>query len=262
MQKITSFIIILLSFFLASCNHAPTLQDSAPQISTDFSNTPDAVPKYLPKSRYGNPPSYVALGHHYTVLKSSKGYHQRGIASWYGTKFHGKLTSTREPYNMFAMTAASPILALPCFVRVTNLENHRHVIVKVNDRGPFKRNRILDLSYAAAEKLGFANHGTALVDVRAITPDNPNPSIPMTNISNHPKLFLQVGAFHNQQNALKLQNKVESLTHELVQIKKRLVNNKMLYRVQIGPLENVAQSDKIYKLLKQKGFEKAITVVS
>ena len=139
---------------LTACSSVTVRKDSAPTGNFDASRVPDAKPRKLPKSRYGNPKSYVVFGKRYHVLNSAEGYNKRGIASWYGTKFHGQLTSSREPYNMYAMTAASPNLPIPTFVRVTNLENGRTIIVKVNDRGPFASNRIIDLSYAAAKKLG------------------------------------------------------------------------------------------------------------
>ena len=123
-----------------------------------------------PLSRYGNPESYVVYGKTYHTLSSSKGYKERGAASWYGTKFHGKRTSSGEPYDLYAMTAAHKTLPLPTYVEVTNLKNGRTVIVKVNDRGPFHDDRLIDLSYAAAAKLDILPYGTGEVEVRAIDP--------------------------------------------------------------------------------------------
>jgi rare lipoprotein A len=148
------FCLLVLSGALSGC-HIPFIghtQDGPPHRDVDVSNIPNAVPRDLPKSPYGNPKRYTVNGVTYHVLPTAKNYQATGIASWYGKKFHGRLTSTRERYNMFAMTAASPVLPIPSFVRVTNLRNGRSVIVKVNDRGPFAPNRILDLSYAAAKK--------------------------------------------------------------------------------------------------------------
>ena len=125
-------------------------RDGAPGFPVDVSNLKDAVPKYEPRCAYGNPASYTAIGKRYYVMDSAKGYAKVGVASWYGTKFHGKLTSSHEPYDMLAMTAASPNLPIPTYVKVTNLENGRQVVIKVNDRGPFANDRIMDLSYAAA----------------------------------------------------------------------------------------------------------------
>jgi rare lipoprotein A len=173
-----SFSIILIILFclaqLSGCSFLskPTHRDGAPALDFDASKIPDAVPKNEPLNPSCNH-SYTFRGHRYYVLKSAVGYHQRGVASWYGVKFHKHRTSTGERYNLYAMSAASTTLPLPTYVKVTNLANGKHVIVKVNDRGPFRHKRILDVSYAAAKKLGFANKGTARVDVLAITFGNP-----------------------------------------------------------------------------------------
>jgi rare lipoprotein A len=134
---------------------------------------PDAIPKVEPRSRYGNPPFYGVLGRRYYVLSSSVSYVERGVASWYGPGFHKVRTSTGEPYDMYAMTAAHKTLPLPAYVRVTNLQNGRSIVVRVNDRGPFVGNRIIDLSYTAAAKLDMLRNGTAMVEVRAIDPSVP-----------------------------------------------------------------------------------------
>jgi rare lipoprotein A len=138
---------------------------------------PDVVPRIEPRSRYGNPPFYDVFGKRYYVLSSSVGYWERGVASWYGPGFHKVRTSTGEPYDMYAMTAAHRTLPLPAYVRVTNLQNGRSVVVRVNDRGPFVGNRIIDLSYTAAVKLDMLRNGTALVEVRAIDASVPLPVI-------------------------------------------------------------------------------------
>lgn len=149
-------------------------RDRAPDprsVPTDIDRVPDAVPRAEPRSRYGNPESYEVFGRRYHVLASAEGYRERGIASWYGEKFHGRRTSSREPYDMYAMTAAHKTLPLPTYVRVTHLENGRSVIVRVNDRGPFVDSRIIDLSYAAAARLGMVEDGHAPVEVVALQPE-------------------------------------------------------------------------------------------
>ena len=143
---------------------------------------PDAVPRYEPRSALGNPDSYEVYGEHYVVLNDFAGFKQRGIASWYGKKFHGKNTSSGEPYDMFLMTAAHKTLPIPCYVRVTNLSNQRSAIVRVNDRGPFHSDRIIDLSYVAALKLGVIGVGSAPVEIEALTPPAPG-SAPMLTAS-------------------------------------------------------------------------------
>jgi rare lipoprotein A len=134
---------------------------------------PDAVPKVEPLSRYGNPPYYEVFGKRYYVLSSSVAYLERGVASWYGPGFHQVRTSSGETYDMYAMTAAHKTLPLPAYVRVTNLENGKSVVVRVNDRGPFVGNRIIDLSYTAAARLDMLRNGTAMVEVRGIDPQAP-----------------------------------------------------------------------------------------
>ena len=138
-------------------------------------SVPDAVPRIEPRARSGNPPFYDVFGKRYYVLSSSVGYWERGVASWYGPGFHKVRTSTGEPYDMYAMTAAHKTLPLPAYVRVTNLLNGRSIVVRVNDRGPFVGNRIIDLSYSAAAKLDMLRNGTAMVDVRTIDPSVPKP---------------------------------------------------------------------------------------
>lgn len=131
--------------------------------------TPDAIPRAEPLSRYGNPESYEVFGQTYYPLKTSEGFVERGVASWYGPGFHRKRTSSREPYDMYEMTAAHRVLPLPTYVEVTHLGSGRRAVVKVNDRGPFKDGRVLDLSYAAAQRLGIHGPGTAWVEIRALS---------------------------------------------------------------------------------------------
>ncbi|HEX4376898.1 MAG TPA: septal ring lytic transglycosylase RlpA family protein [Steroidobacteraceae bacterium] len=181
----------MLTVLLAGCSSAPhprptvaqtPVAPAATQIPTAPSGfVPDAIPKFEPRSQYGNPPFYTVNGHRYTVLASSNGYVERGVASWYGTEFHGLKTSTGEPYDMFAMTAAHKTLPLPCYARVTNLTNGRSVVVRINDRGPFVDNRIIDLSYSAANRLDMIRRGTAFVQVEVLTPASPpiNAALPV-----------------------------------------------------------------------------------
>jgi rare lipoprotein A len=135
-----------------------------------YRRAPVAAGDDAPRSKYGNPESYEVNGETYRVLATARGYRERGLASWYGEDFHGKRTSSGEPYNMYAMTAAHRTLPLPSYVRVTNLQNRREVIVRVNDRGPFHDDRIIDLSFAAATELGIVRNGTAEVEVTAVDP--------------------------------------------------------------------------------------------
>ncbi len=272
--KVTLNILLLVILFLQLTGCATThhyhhrytmANDGAPPPgSIDVSNVPDAVPKVEPLSKYGNPPSYDALGHRYYVMKSCKGYDERGIASWYGMKFSQFRTSSGEPYNMSAMTAAHKTLPLPTYVQVTNLQNGKQAIVKVNDRGPFVSNRIIDLSYAAAVRLGVYAHGTALVEVKAIDPTHPESvvsQVPQAAVPGHPQLYLQVGAFSVRSNADRLVPQVKQWTQYPVIVKEVQINGRTICRVQIGPLPNVDISDDLYDHLEKAGLGKPHTVV-
>lgn len=160
-----------LALLLSACGSAPS-RDGTPPRKLNPGDIKDAVPKREPITKAGNKSPYTVLGQTYVLMPSSKGYRQTGIASWYGTKFHGQSTSNGETYDVYEMTAAHKTLPIPTYVLVTNLENNRQAIVRVNDRGPFVSNRIIDLSYAAAVKLGYADKGTAFVEVAAIDVDN------------------------------------------------------------------------------------------
>jgi rare lipoprotein A len=188
-----------LTFSLAGCftgrapQHAPpepprTPGPGAPTSAAAPDSIADAVPRIEPRSRYGNPPFYDVFGVRYYVLSSSADYVERGVASWYGPGFHKIRTSTGEPYDMYAMTAAHKTLPLPAYVRVTNLTNGRSVLVRVNDRGPFVGHRIIDLSYSAAAKLDMLRDGTAMVEVRSIDPAAPlaAPGSPLTARASSP----------------------------------------------------------------------------
>ena len=201
------FIVVLTG--LSACSAISIItqeKDSGPPPgSVDISSVPDAVPKVEPKSKYGNPSSYVVLGKRYYVMNDSKGFVERGIASWYGKKFHGRRTSNGETYDMYAMTAAHKNLPLPTYVEVTNLKNRRRVIVRVNDRGPFHENRIIDLSYTAAAKLDIISTGTGWVEIRAIDPvtyarsGTPSGTPPPDARQKLPGIYIQVGIFTTRQ---------------------------------------------------------------
>ncbi|MCG8671190.1 MAG: septal ring lytic transglycosylase RlpA family protein, partial [Pseudomonadales bacterium] len=212
---------LIASLLISACSHRPPFEpkDGPPKLRKDISAVQDAVPKVEPKARYGNHSPYKVFGKTYHVMESSDGYREEGIASWYGEKFAGRSTSSMEPYDPYLMTAAHKSLPLPSYVRVTNLKNKRSVIVRVNDRGPFHGNRIIDLSYAAAIKLGYANQGTAPVLVEIIDPetfqnapvvankeDQPSKATHQpanlmlatqtaAQTADSPQLFLQAGAF-------------------------------------------------------------------
>ena len=203
------------------------------EIPFDLSRLPDPVPSVEAPSLYGNPPSYDVEGTTYYPVKSAAGYRAEGVASWYGTKFHGRRTSSGETYDMFKLTAAHRTLPIPTYVRVTNLENGRQTLVRVNDRGPFHDGRMLDLSYAAAVKLGFSRQGTARVRVEALEGGE--------------TLFLQAGAFRGKALAERLQRNLATLTGEPAEVVQR--SSDSLYRVLIGPLVDEQRAKQLQSLI-------------
>ena len=258
MKKI--FPITALIIFLSGC--APHFKDGPPNFYVNINKILDPKPRPLPKSKYGNPFSYTVNGKYYHVLKTARSYHQRGIASWYGTKFHGQLTASREPYNMLAMTGASPTLPIPCFVHVTNLRNGRSIVVKINDRGPFIPHRILDLSYVAAKKLGYINCGTTLVEVKTIAvhyPLNHIKSIILPkNTSLLTQLFLQLGVFRERIHAENFKKELYTHIREPILILRSFNNQLLLYHVQIGPLTGINSLNYLHNKLKKLGFKEII----
>lgn len=156
--------------YVAGGLYAPHLRDSVPDDIPDVDAIPEPEVTNEPRSPIGNRKTYSVLGKKYEVLDNAAGYVETGVASFYGKKFHGRRTSNLEVYDMYAFSAAHKTLPLPSFARVTNLDNGKSVIVRVNDRGPFHSGRLIDLSYAAATKLGYVNNGTARVEVRALSP--------------------------------------------------------------------------------------------
>ncbi|HTC51654.1 MAG TPA: septal ring lytic transglycosylase RlpA family protein [Steroidobacteraceae bacterium] len=223
----------------------------------DIAAIPDAVPRNEPRSRNGNPPFYDVLGRRYTVLPSATGYVERGVASWYGPGFHGVSTSVGEPYDMYAMTAAHKTLPLPCYARVTNLLNGRTVVVRINDRGPFVANRIIDLSYTAAAKLDMLRAGTAMVEVRVVTPDDPqSQALTRANESPPPTLYVQAGAFAVPDNAQALLLRLQHAGMTNVFILPPPPGSH-LYRVRVGPVASVVEFDSLAARLATLGVPDA-----
>lgn len=226
----------------------------------------DAIPHSEPKSRSGNPPFYDVFGKRYYVLSSSVGYWERGVASWYGPGFHQVRTSTGERYDMYAMTAAHKTLPLPAYVRVTNLQNGRSIVVRVNDRGPFVGNRIIDLSYSAAARLDMLRNGTAMVDIRAIDTSTPSPDMaaaapataaPAQAAAVAPALFVQAGAFSDPANAERLAQKLRGGSYGKVFVRDDQVAGRKMYRVRIGPVPDVAEFDRVLAALERVGISDA-----
>lgn len=245
-------------------------RDSGPSRPVDLSHIPDAVPKRETRTIAGNKTPYTVLGKTYHVSMDIQEYNRDGIASWYGNKFHGRNTSNGEVYDMYAMTAAHKTLPIPSYVRVTNLGNNKQVVVRVNDRGPFHGDRIIDLSYAAASKLGFADYGTALVNVELINLDAPPKPVvltaslapvvtnttraPVTPVANR---FVQVGAFSNLASAQSLHQRLVNLINFPVLIAS--ANN--LHKVRIGPIVGDIEIDHIRQLMAEHQLGEPIVVV-
>lgn len=231
------------------------LKDGAPDEDMDVTHLADAIPREELIRNAGNKTPYTVLGKTYHVNFNTQGFAQTGYASWYGKKFHGNKTSNGEIYDMFAMTAAHKTLAIPSYVRVTNLENGHTAVVRVNDRGPFHDGRIIDLSYAAAKKLGFHNKGTAKVHVEVVAPNTPAPvqvasaspaTAPVTPPATGgaatlpaaapgtPMTYLQLGAFSKHESATALVNKISAATGARVEVRQEPARS--LYKVVIGPI--------------------------
>jgi rare lipoprotein A len=266
---------------------SPPSVPAAPPPAPDA--VPDAVPRIEPRARNGNPPFYDVFGKRYYVLSSSVGYWERGVASWYGPGFHKVRTSTGEPYDMYGMTAAHRTLPLPAYVRVTNLQNGRSVVVRVNDRGPFVGNRIIDLSYTAAAKLDMLRNGTAMVEIRTIDPAAPPPAIaasapataptaptaagaavspppaaPLTAVpvaqapaAPSPALFVQAGAFADPANAERLAERLRGGNLGKVFVRDDQIAGRRMYRVRIGPVPDVADFDRVVAALERAGISDA-----
>lgn len=255
--------------------YAPGVDDGGPAAPIDVSGVLEPVPRAEPRSRYGNRSPYTVLGQSYRVLDSARGYYERGIASWYGTKFNGRATSSGELYDMCVFSAAHKTLPLPSFIRVTNLDNGRSLIVRVNDRGPFHSGRIMDLSYAAAVRLGVDRTGTARVELRAMDgsdaddlplrladeaptpiPDRGGPSeLPQPGRELPGPKMVQVGSFGEKDNARRLADRLRDAGVDDVDVDRAEVAGQDVWRVRIGPVED-DRLDRLLQTLRQFGLPK------
>lgn len=281
-DRIASLAAIVIAALLSACSLRPpspaapaapvpttTAPDAAvPPPPTDLAAIPDAVPRAEPRSRYGNPSSYEVFGRRYFLLPTADGYVERGVASWYGPGFHGERTSSGEPYDMYAMTAAHKTLPIPAYAEVTNLRNGRRVVVRINDRGPFIGDRLIDLSYTAAWKLDMLREGTAPVEVRVVTP-GPSPTTTMTAItapSSAPasaqpgpmaSQWLQVGSFVQRDNAERMLARLAAAGISAARIDSREDGPRVLHRVRIGPLSGAVELDDYVERLRLIGIPDA-----
>ena len=216
----------------------------------------DAVPRPEPLARYGNHSPYEVFGKEYRVMDSARGYRERGIASWYGSKFHGRRTSSGEPYDMHLATAAHKSLPLPTYAEVTNLDNGRKVIVKINDRGPFKDDRIIDMSYGAALRLDMVATGTARVEVRAIdTGARPDAPVRLAS-AGEPGTWLQAGAYSRRDGARSLERQLERAGLGPLSIE----HDGGLYRVRMGPYASPTEAQRVIERTVELGFDRPHTI--
>jgi rare lipoprotein A len=259
-ERFALAVTLIFFVFLQACVSTAT-RDSAPVSEPSASSLPgDAIPRQEPRSRYGNGPYYEVFGETYKVLDSSYNYQERGVASWYGKKFHGRKTSSQENYDMYAMTAAHKSLPLPTYVRVRNLRNNKSIVVRVNDRGPFVDNRLIDLSYSAALKLDMIQSGTSLVEVTAISYDRQKPAArPSTHAvaregGSAAGIFVQVGAFGEAANARRRIALVRDSGLGPAFVHEDKSSSPRLYRVRIGPIADVLEYDSIVAKLQRLGI--------
>ena len=273
-------------FLLAGCSLAkrkpePTASipsgSAVPQPPADVLSIPDAVPRVEPRSTRGNPPFYTVFGKRYYVLASSEGHVERGTASWYGPGFHSASTSMGEPYDMYAMTAAHKTLPLPAYAEVTNLRNGRKVVVRINDRGPFVGDRIIDLSYTAAARLDMLLQGTAPVEVRVITPRGDIPVLPaaggqIRNVPTPPPvtvvnapaakvpgnsaMYIQAGVFADHENARRRVEVLLAAGFELASLDE-MSGTRTLHRVRVGPFASIEEFDLNMNRLRELGIHDA-----
>lgn len=248
---------------LSGCSQTSTsrykiAQDTAPQRLPTAAELADPIPRTEAFSRQGNR-AYSLFGEQYSIIENVQGFSEQGVASWYGRKFHGHLTSNGEYFDMFNMTAAHKSLPLPIYVKVTNLDNGREAIVRVNDRGPFHAGRIIDLSYAAAYKLGVTATGTANVRIDVVTPPmkelgQPTTTAPQASETTTAiiaeQLFVQVAATANRDNAVQLSSRL----HDIYALTATLVERDGLHRILVGPFTEL-EAARWLDTLQENGYQ-------
>lgn len=281
--------LIAVAAVLSGCASSPTpekdhssrytiSQDRAPTGNFDVSGLEDAKPRYEAPRSAGNKSPYTVWGKQYTVMTSNDGYVERGTASWYGEKFHGHKTSNGEVFDMYEMSAAHKSMRIPGYARVTNLDNGRSVVVRVNDRGPFHGDRLIDLSYAAAKKLGYQGRGTARVEVAAITvrkdgsmvlagqpysgDGDPVPVGKVADLtdagSGASALFVQLGSFSSRNPAEALLDRVKSIIENPMRVREVDTASGRFHRVQVGPFSTPEEARKAQARLENRGFDQTI----
>ena len=279
--KFTSLLLALIT--IAACGSTSTSpvknensgrysinQDRAPARNVDVSAVPEIIPVPITRTRAGNRSPYTVLGKSYTVMPTEEGYSERGVASWYGEKFHGHKTSNGEVFDMYVASAAHKSLPIPSFLKVTNLDNNRSIVVRVNDRGPFHGDRLVDLSYAAAVKLGYADRGTARVQLDSIIA-NADVGRSGSAVAQSDRVqvggkvgarkYLQVGAFSRRSAAEAVSQELRNLTDRPVFIRSvDTVNNGVMHRVRIGPLPDTNEIPRLSRRVAAANLGSPYTV--
>ena len=264
---------LLAALVLAACSTTPPrggayYKDDGPGANPppNLGQIADAKPRLEPLNDAANRP-YVVFGKRYVPLTSLQPFHQRGIATWYGRRFNGKPTSSGERYNMYAMTAAHKLLPIPSYARVTNLRNGRSVVVRINDRGPFHSHRIIDLSYAAANKLGYIGAGSAMVQVDSIIPgshvaaSSPKPApVPQREAVEPSGVYLQLGAFSERAKAESFRVSIYRRLSWLSQAIRVLASDG-LYKLHLGPYRSVDRARDIARRIESELNFKPVFVV-
>ncbi|MBT4521286.1 MAG: septal ring lytic transglycosylase RlpA family protein [Halieaceae bacterium] len=246
-----AFASVQLLLLITACSGIYRGGDGAPLRTIAASEVRDAIPRADPIKGAGNQSPYTVRGVRYQVLKNALGYKERGIASWYGVKFQGKQTSNGEKFDLYGSTAAHKTLPIPSYVRVTNQHNGRSIVVRVNDRGPFHADRLIDLSYAAAVKLGFVEKGTAMVEVEHISVTGVED---LRHIDIGGYRYIQVGAFAAAAVAEQLQTELAQLIGAPVFISPVQYGSKLMYRVRIGPFTSQDELAAAQRQLKRTEY--------
>jgi rare lipoprotein A len=227
-------------------------RDGAPPMPIDPADVHDAVPRPDPILSVGNASPYTIDGVAYQVLDNYKDYRVRGTASWYGSKFHGHETSNGEIYNLYLASAAHKTLPIPCYARVTNLGNGKSIVVRVNDRGPFHSDRVIDLSYGAAVKLGYMEAGTAQVEVAVLSVAGVDDR--RGTVAGDYR-YLQLGAYSSETSAMRLQDKLQELLAKPVSVSQVQSGENLLYRVRIGPMAGAGEIETVQAQLRTAGYD-------
>lgn len=247
---------------LAGCGKSVRETRDGPPLRPDRQvDLTEPVPRSEPRSSYGNHSPYEVLGQTYHVLASASNYAETGYASWYGSKFHGRPTSSGEPFDMYRISAAHRTLPLPTYARVRNLENGKEITVRINDRGPFHPDRIIDLSYAAALKLGIVEAGVGRVEVRTIETGAPETASAIRTPHSLP-VHVQVGAFSEQQRAREISRQLEQARLGPVHVERAGRGSNRVWRVRLGPLADAASARNMFERVLELGLDNPVYVYS